>query len=553
MAGSRRKRKGIRGSLRFLFAWRRMMNKLKVLIADDERRIAMLIQKLIDWDANNLECAGLYDDGQKAYEAILSLSPEIVVTDIRMPIVDGLEMIRRLRESGHDGLRFVIVSGYKEFEYARQALQYGVEDYLLKPVNEKELNAILYRMTQSFDRKARQLEQSMIEEERRTELRRQEAVESLLSESWRGGLAAFNAEYGLGLADRRFAGFCLKFDRYASVEPDSRQDKLVTANATRILEGHFGSLAISQVYSSSADTSVIGILNFEPLREAEIARAFGEALSKVKDYAYAFSQYEATMAIGEPSDFAGIHDSLDAARAALAERLVIGSGRIIRPKDVHARIDPSALIDILDVARPSISNAIDARAPLDLLRVIDSVFRQMKERRGFGADSFLEAATSLVRLVYAQGSGASGERELVERLRSSWSLSALVELLKKGLCAELEEMQGADQAKECKPIRTAIAHIESHYSDRITLEEVASVVQLNSAYFSTLFKKETGENFLAYLTKYRIEKSKALLCETNETMASIANKVGYANTRYFSDCFEKVVGVKPSVYRKIYA
>ena len=121
--------------------------KWRVLIVDDEFRIGRLIKKLIHWDEFALECVDVVDNGGTAFEIIQSVRcPDVVITDIRMPKINGLELIAMTREI-HKNMKFVVISGYKEFEYAHQALQYGVEDYLLKPVNEEELNRVLKKIS----------------------------------------------------------------------------------------------------------------------------------------------------------------------------------------------------------------------------------------------------------------------------------------------------------------------------------------------------------------------------------------------------------------------
>ena len=110
--------------------------KWRVLIVDDEFRIGMLIKKLIRWEEFPLECADIVDNGEAAFHIIKEREPDIVITDIRMPKINGLDLICMTRELKKD-IKFVVISGYKEFEYAHRALQYGVDDYLLKPINEE--------------------------------------------------------------------------------------------------------------------------------------------------------------------------------------------------------------------------------------------------------------------------------------------------------------------------------------------------------------------------------------------------------------------------------
>lgn len=121
---------------------------LKVVIADDEQRVGLLVRYLIHWEELGLEFAGQCCDGQSAWELIEQIHPDIVITDIRMPVLTGLELVQRTSEK-YPQIRFVIISGYRYFEYAQKALKYGVIDYLLKPIDEDELNAILRKICQT--------------------------------------------------------------------------------------------------------------------------------------------------------------------------------------------------------------------------------------------------------------------------------------------------------------------------------------------------------------------------------------------------------------------
>ena len=124
--------------------------RLKVLIADDEIKVCRLIQHLVDWDALEMDIIGFANDGKTAYENICEKKPDIVITDIRMPIYDGLELIRRAKETNPE-INFIVISGYSQFEYAQQAIKYGVKDYLLKPLKKRELENSLIEIKESHE------------------------------------------------------------------------------------------------------------------------------------------------------------------------------------------------------------------------------------------------------------------------------------------------------------------------------------------------------------------------------------------------------------------
>ena len=144
--------------------------KWRVLIVDDEFRIGMLIKKLIKWDEYDMEFVDAVDNGEAAFQIIKEKRPDIVITDIRMPKINGLDLICMTRDISRD-IKFVVISGYKEFEYAHRALQYGVDDYLLKPISEDELDKVLKKIHKEFMQKERQLQERQELQEKVTESR----------------------------------------------------------------------------------------------------------------------------------------------------------------------------------------------------------------------------------------------------------------------------------------------------------------------------------------------------------------------------------------------
>lgn len=209
--------------------------KWHVLIVDDELRIGTLINKLIHWDEFNLECVDVVDNGEKAFEIIQSdRCPDIVLTDIRMPKISGLDLIRMTREH-HRDVKFIVISGYKEFEYAQQALQYGVEDYLLKPINEEELNHVMGKISEKLN------EQWEAETE-------QKAFKETVSESRHIIKRDFlkniiETEEPEEVDDRVefqgeiYRGIDIKLDYVDYNRKDKKQDKLTISRVEEIVEG----------------------------------------------------------------------------------------------------------------------------------------------------------------------------------------------------------------------------------------------------------------------------------------------------------------------------
>ena len=210
--------------------------KWRVLIVDDEFRIGMLINKLIRWEEYNIECLDVVDNGEAAFQIIQEAHPDIVITDIRMPKISGLDLISMTRERNILS-KFVVISGYKEFEYAHRALQYGVDDYLLKPVNEEELNKVLKKCTQELNDE---------EEKSREQLQMQEAVtesRQIIKRNFLKNIIEQEDEDTVekdtphvSMEGEIYRGIDIKLDYVDFTKKDKKQDQLTVSKITSAVE-----------------------------------------------------------------------------------------------------------------------------------------------------------------------------------------------------------------------------------------------------------------------------------------------------------------------------
>lgn len=277
--------------------------KWHVLIVDDEFRIGILIKKLIHWDEFNLECVDVVDNGETAYEIIQGEKcPDVVITDIRMPRINGLELIAMTRES-YKNVKFVVISGYKEFEYAHQALQYGVEDYLLKPVNEEELNRVLKKISEELS------VQWQSEQEKR-------ALKEAVSESRHIIKRDFlkniiETEEPEEVDDRVefqgeiYRGICIKLDYADYNKKDKKQDKLTISRIEEIVEMILKAETEEILICEKENLHIYCLFNYEFSKSKAIKNSINDILLEIKNYLMGFEQYEVTIGIGtERREFA---------------------------------------------------------------------------------------------------------------------------------------------------------------------------------------------------------------------------------------------------------
>lgn len=533
------------------------MRKITLLIVDDEYRIGQLIARLVHWEELNLEQLGVFDNSEQAYGAILLNHPDIVISDIKMPVMDGLKLVQKVQESNLHP-HFIFISGFREFEYAHTALKYGVEDYLLKPVKEEELNAVLAKVTQTHAQSIQKVQ----EEKRLKEaahlgqlLSGADAVAVLEQPGQVIDWDSFNRNYHSNVRTGKLLAVMLWLDYDTPEEKEDIQDRLVINNMISMTENRLRPSVQEQLYAIVQKCGVLFVLNYAAGSTEEILRELHTVFSDVKQYLMAFTVYRVTMAIGEEVSLEQPAKTIACAKHRARQRILLGVDRIISGTEWTAPENPcvplstsekyqlqnaveafsdEALTALLAAKRSQLQNA-DHSDPVDWYRMADDFTAEF-----FGL--FPQTQQTLQKA-----------RQLQDRLSQCWTAGSLFDTLQEELCDVLKKFRAGQEQKTARPIRETEKYVAEHYAEKITLEEIAAKLQMNPSYFSALFKKQTGKNFQNYLQDYRIEKAKELLRTTNETMMSIAERVGYTDTRYFSQCFAKVVGVKPSIYRKMYS
>lgn len=534
--------------------------KYKVLIVDDEFRIGQLIKKLIKWDADNLECVEVVDNGEKAFQIIQETHPHIVITDIRMPKINGLDLICMTKEKLED-IRFVVISGYKEFEYAHRALQYGVSDYLLKPIDEKELNEVLHKIVGELNQEQRvETEKKKIEKTLSTSeyIIRENVLNSILDTEESVSLDDIHTNYNIDFDAEVYRGIDIKLDYWDYEKRDERQDKITIDKVVSIVEEHLGIMVKEQLICQKSNLHIYCLLSYQEDKNREIKNSINNVLSAIQEYLIRFEQYEVTIGIGpEEREFGNIRLSVQDAYRAVQNRIKLGTGRLIYADNIKVK----KIVDVdtvIEMHKEIFIQSIETYNGSLLGQGINQIFGTIQTKDDIDYTTFYYLADKIVSTFFNAIDVENKEgKELRHFLESTsqhcYTVSKLKELLKQYLGEYLDSCKYTVENESVKPIREAKKYIENHYQDKIVLEDIASLVELNPVYFSVLFKKETGMNFSAYLTNVRMEVAKELIRNGNQTIAAIAEEVGYKDTRYFSQTFTKIVGVKPALYRKLHS
>lgn len=530
------------------------MNTLKIVIVDDEMRIGKLISKLIHYDEANMELLAVFNSSVEAYDYIVRENPDVVITDIQMPVIDGLELIRKIKDKGLQS-HFIVISGYHEFEYARTALKYGVEDYLLKPVKEDELNKILLQVSQEHNESVirnTQTEELKKSAKRERELVGRDALIQLYQQQYLDSVESFNELYYTHFKNALFLPFIVKIDYPNETGFYSTKDVVLVRNIISTINSKVSGVCFEQSYAVIRTGEIVGLLNFDNDNSKELLKIIKECFVDIKDHIGTMFDAKVTMIISDSVIFEHINQEIKKLESGVSERLLLGVDRIITVDKYIAESKYTFDANL----ETRIQKSVLSFNSDDMKMLISEAYKKLKDSNA-EAGSYIKLAEVIINSFFSaftQSPQVDEEKKDVQRfIYDCYSVDMLVNYLKDETNRFLNEMSKSYEKRTRKPIREAINYINEHYSEKITLEEISESAEMNTSYFSTLFKKETGENFQNYLTKVRIEKAKELLMTTNATMAEIAMKVGYMDTRYFSQSFMKIVGIKPSLYRKMHS
>lgn len=536
---------------------------LKVMIADDEEKVCRLIYKLIDWNSLEMEVTSIAYNGIEALEQINVFNPDIVITDIRMPGCDGLELIQKSKEL-NKYVEFIIISGYRHFDYAQSAIKFGVNDYLLKPIKKEELIQTLNKMREKYriknESSSKEEKIKLLLEHGIQKIRSSIFMDLLIQHSEKEGeykLADINREYQFQFQEGCFQVIIIKIDHNGSLSKASIEylgDKIASAALNKLkalcwdIECYF--IAGSEYC----------LLNYKEENKKLIRKQIKALLDEIALQEVLFEQIKFTIGIGNAvEDIHKLHYSSRDAELATDQRLIAGTGKIIEEityKNQNIAESPiffefnkslTEAFERMDSKKASYSVCILKDNLCRLADITGHDFIQAAEEACNIFISCMRNNQIVLKTVY---SSINQFRQQAADCSSGEKLfSFLAHTIENGMQMILEDKKQEDS----RPIRTAKLYIQSHYMNPITIEEVSNAVGFSATYFSSLFKKETGNTFLEYLSKIRMTAAKDILKKTNLNIAVICEQVGYSDVKYFTKTFKKHTGLKPNEYRKLYS
>jgi two-component system response regulator YesN len=508
----------------------------KVLLVDDEPTIREGLRTLIAWDELGFEVIDTAANGYEALQKCEQLRPDLLIADIRLPGMSGLELIKTLRMNDNR-MHVLILSGYADFEYAKQAIIHRIDGYLLKPVDEDELSSYLVKLRDDLDRETVTLQERV--EEREAGFER--IVQSLLA-------AESNLQSSLSAHKEG-----PEWDSYEIIlikpvilnERDSAKFGLIKLKLSEVFDEYGKGIVFAM-------EPYIGIVLKDGLGDDRKSQSTGKDIA---DTCAEFVSDFVAVSGGEVSHWLDIAVSYHQALERMKDRFFLDNG-IISRKDRNSAIQQTAdnareLDHLLSAATDTLFLTLEIGNQLIARKIIHETAEEMI-RNGSTEDEiktrFVQMfSTVLDKLIHDRSEGhrlelRAGMLEIYKETRYLGLVERLAAIAE-GM-ANAQDNSGTDMQ-----IKRMIDLIHRNYRENLKLDKLSEIFNYNSAYLGKLFKQATGEHFNTYLDKVRIEQSKLLL-EQGLKVYQVAEKVGYANVDYFHTKFRKYVGTSPSSYRK---
>ena len=527
---------------------------LKVIVADDEQHIIRLINALVDWNSIGLELVGTASNGFEAIELVNSLKPDILITDIRMPGCDGLELIKKVKLSKNE-IEIIIISGYANFPYAQTAIKCGVGDYLLKPINKNELLESLKKIRQKIT-KQRETDtdiKQMVEKSQNAQhkMKSNFVLDILEDETIQCDFKTLYDEYNIKFSEGMFQTFCLKID-YDIDKINLQAKKIIFEKASDIITRNIQSLCNEFLFVVK-DRDAYGILNFDSNKVADVKRILRDCLNQLIIQKSILGPVEFTISLSNPvKNSVEIPKLMRETVKFIDERIILGTDKILEVTAMNTRSIDMNIIDKYSRSIPVAVETLDEKYIVELTYELKQCINLLKNISG---QELIETVMNCATMFLVQ-TNINNQIEILDEFKRRCYQCGSVDLIFDKLIdlqtRVISKIKRERENDELRPIRLAKQYIQKHSSEPITLEQVSEAVGLSSSYFSVLFKKEIGEGFAKYLIGTRMDQAKNLLRESNESISAICKLVGYNDIKHFNQTFEKATGLKPSAYRKLY-
>ena len=533
----------------------------RILLVDDEILVRDAIKENIDWKSMDCELVGDCENGKQAAEFVQQHEVDIVLTDILMPYMDGMEFSRFLHDNYPD-IVIVIFSGFGEFEYAKKAIQYGVSEYLLKPVTATELTGVIEKMKKKVDQQ--RIEQNKMEKLTRTSEKYRKNAQIIRSKNMEALVNCTSdinqtiqrlTEMGIDISASSYRVVVFDIDLYSGMyqlDAEKRQESALMA---------FVLFNISDEIVTREDVGIayqegnnrVCIL-FKEKWSRNFTTKTREICREIQNKTKEVMGFDISMGLGKwvkkPEELIQSHDM---AVETLQYRYLLGGNLLIDMEEQHS-VQEINLSDMLSELKETMKTG-QKEAVYQILNRIEEAIRQalvVKSRACMYLQQVIRTMDTACEDVSADMNRIHEDRdELLRQVTDQKSFEEACKVVRKHTDRVFEILSEMNTSSSERQARLAIDYIQSNYMDpNLSLNSICSYLNISTSYFSTIFKDETGETFTEVLSRTRMEKAKELLENTTMKNYEIAEKVGFSDPHYFGISFKKMTGCTPTEYAR---
>lgn len=535
----------------------------RVLLVDDEILVRDAIKENIDWAGIDCELVGDCQNGQEAAEFVKKNPVDIVLTDICMPYMDGMELSHFLHDNYPDVV-IVIFSGFGEFEYAKKAIQYNVSEYLLKPITAMELTGVLNEMKAKVDQ--RQKEKKKMENltkasenyRKNAQIIRSKAIDALVTctqdvyeslEQLKGmGIELLSSHYRVAQFD-----IDLYSDMY-QVDVEKRQESALMAFVLYNISDEIVCRENAGIAYQEGSNRVCVL--FMGTRTKEFANRIRSICREIQQKVKEVIGIEVSMGIGSwvksPEEL--IH-SYKLAGKAIEYRYLLGGNLLLDMEEQLVDQNVSLhetflqLTDTLKTGKKESMELLMSRIEVEIKGALVN-----KSRACVYLQQAIRAIGNAYESMTADSLRALEKREeLIQRVTDQKTFQRAIGLVKEYAQQVFEELSSMNSSSGQRQALLALDYIQNNYMDcELSLNSICSYLSISTSHFSTIFKEVTGETFMEVLIRTRMQKAKELLENTTLKNYEIAEKVGFSDPHYFGISFKKMTGKTPTEYAREY-
>lgn len=520
-----------------------------VFIVDDEIVVREGIRNKINWEETDFTFVGEAPDGELAFSMIQDVKPDILITDIKMPFMDGLELAKMVKKF-QPWVHIIILSGHDEFEYAKQAISIGIEDYILKPFTAEELLKSLTKIQKKLDEQKQQyLDIAQLKQrlESNTELMREKFLTDLLIGTISGADALQKAsELNLNISARFY---CVLL---CEIHPDNHNLNNLVSIKSSLLSFSLSTPDVI-VFSLSPDILVCILKSND---DTNIEETSFNLANVIEHEATITGNCTVNIAIGSKADrLAHITNSWKNADKALKHYSVFEKNHITSFEDINNDENTETIVTSEeDPLVERIKYAAEGEIETIINQYLETIFKSNEVFSVVASYLVMDVIVAVSKLIEELGSNI---KSVIPEILSRSFISNTVrnkESFEREISAVLKKIinwrNTRTQGRYGDAILKAKKYIDENYlNPDICLQSVSEQVCFSPNHFSTVFSQECGTTFIEYLTSVRIEHAKKLLTNTQMRSSDIAYEVGFSDPHYFSFIFKKTTGVSPREYR----